>query len=293
MLPPGEGNNIYQGNNIFQTNSQAGALLPSREVSSPSQAINSTPASSQASGIHPNSPLAIAHLPPWEGSNSLPAAALLPSGIAGSSSSQAITLRPLQEGSNASQATALLPPSDGSSIPQAISSSQAKSQASGIPLSLLQQLLTFLPAKEAILTQQLLTFLWVKATVLPRLLLTFLLGKETMPPRSLLSFLPVKEAAFPRPLALPRQGSLVIQLGQSGRAVGIPPGTGHPSLPMRIASSPPPPPVGCPKVLLMKNPTLSWSLTFPTNLWNQLKGLFWLKDPTLWLSPGSLLTYST
>ena len=57
---------------------------------------------------------------------------------------------------------------------------------------------------------------------------------------------PVKEAAFPRPLALPRQVSLAIQLGHLGRAIGIPPGTGHPSLPRIIAPSPrkttPPPP---------------------------------------------------
>ena len=51
--PSGEGNNItqtnsQQGNNTTQTNSQAGA----REVSSTSQASNSTPVSSQASGIH-------------------------------------------------------------------------------------------------------------------------------------------------------------------------------------------------------------------------------------------------
>ena len=122
--PPGE------GNNTTQTNSQEGA----REVSSTSQASNSTLVSSQASGIPPNSPLAIAHLP-GEGSNSPPAAAHLPSGI----------------GSGSSQATALLPTSKGSSIPQ------ANNQAAGIPLTLCQ-LLTFLPAKEAILSWQQLTF---------------------------------------------------------------------------------------------------------------------------------------
>ena len=53
-----------EGNNTPQTNSQEGAPLPSMEASSPSQAINSTPVSSQASGVPPNSPLAIAHLPP-------------------------------------------------------------------------------------------------------------------------------------------------------------------------------------------------------------------------------------
>ena len=120
------------------------------------------------------------------------------------------------------------------------------------PLTPLWQLLTFLPAKEVILPHQLLTFPRGKAAVLPRLLLTILLGKEAMLPRPLLSFPPVKEAVFPRPLALPRQVSLAIQLGQSGRAIGVPPGTGHPSLPRRIAPSPgkttpPPPPSRPPK----------------------------------------------
>ena len=52
----------------------------------------------------------------------------------------------------------------------------------------------------------------------------------------------------------------------------------------------PTPPTGPAKVLPMKNLTLSGSLTFPTNLWHQRKGLFWLKGPTLRLPPGSLLT---
>ena len=50
------------------------------------------------------------------------------------------------------------------------------------------------------------------------------------------------------------------------------------------------PPLGIPRVLPRKNLTLSGSLTFPTNPWLQLKGLFWLKGPTLWLPPGSLPT---
>ena len=48
--------------------------------------------------------------------------------------------------------------------------------------------------------------------------------------------------------------------------------------------------LGLPKVLPMKNLTLSGSSTSPTYPWHQLKGLFWLKDPTLWLPPGSLPT---
>ena len=68
-----------------------------------------------------------------------------------------------------------------------------------------------------------------------------------------------------------------IKLGQAGRALGILPGMGLPSLPRRIAQSPrqmvlppgkatPPLPVGFPKGLLMKNLTLSRSLTYPANL---------------------------
>ena len=48
--------------------------------------------------------------------------------------------------------------------------------------------------------------------------------------------------------------------------------------------------LGIPRVLLKKNLTLSGSLTFPTNPWHQLKGLFWLKGPTLRLPLGSLPT---
>ena len=128
---------------------------------------------------------------------------------------------------------------------EVIQPQQAVSQA--FSLTLLWQLLTFLLGKEAIIPRQLLTFPWVKEAVLPRQWLTFLLGKEAIPPRPLLSFPPVKEAVFPRPLlnlptgkviALPRQVSLAIQLGQSGKVVGVSPGTGHPSLPRRISLPP-------------------------------------------------------
>ena len=109
--------------------------FPSREASSPSQAI--TPVSSQASGIPPNttpahlpsgggsnSLLAIAHLPSGEGGNSSQATAVLPSSK-GSSSSQVMAHLPSGEGRNASQATALLPSSEGNSVPQATNSPQA------------------------------------------------------------------------------------------------------------------------------------------------------------------------
>ena len=84
--------------------------------------------------------------------------------------------------------------------------------------------------------------------------------------------------------------------GQAGRALGTPPGINPLNLPLRPAQPPgkvpppPHPPAGPTKVLLMKNLTLSGSLTCPTNLWLQCKGLFWLKGPTLWLPLGSLLT---
>ena len=187
------------------------------------------------------------------------------------------------------------------------------------------QLLTFLPGKEAIHTQQvvlsfprgkeatspqqLLTFLPVKEAIHPQQIvspaLSFPLGKEAVLPRQLLTFPWVKEADLPRPLltsplgkvtVFPRQVNQAIKLGQSGKALGGLPGIGHPRLTRRIALSPGkttstlPPPVGFPKGLLMKNLTLSGSLTFPTNLWPQLKGQFWLKGPTLWLPPGNLLT---
>ena len=75
-----------------------------------------------------------------------------------------------------------------------------------------------------------------------------------------------------------------------------PPGNNPYYLPRRPAQPPgkvtlPPHPPAVPtKVLPMKNLTQSGSLTFPTNLWPQHKGLYWLKGPTLRLPLGSLLT---
>ena len=135
---------------------------------------------------------------------------------------------------------------------------------------LLQQLLTFLLGKEAILFWELLTFPQVKVTAPLRQLFSFPQGKEAIPPRLLPSFHTAKEAAYLRPLAPPRQVKLVTLLGHLGKVKGGPLGTGQPSLPSSLIppprkTTPPPPPVGHPKVLLMKNLTLSGSLTFPTN----------------------------
>ena len=125
-----------------------------------------------------------------------------------------------------------------------------------------RQLLTFFQGKEAILHWQLHTFLPRKEAVLCQQLLhwqlyTFLLRKEAVPPRLLLTF-PLGKVTV-----LPRQVNQAIKLGQSGKALGILPGIGHPRLPRRIVLSPGkttpplPPPVGFPKGFLMKNLTLS------------------------------------
>ena len=158
---------------------------------------------------------------------------------------------------------------------------------------LVRQLLTFLPGKEAILPWQLYTLPWKvtalllsrhQAVFLVRQLLTFLLGKEavlspelyTFPrkmsahPRLLPSVCTVREIAPLNPLAPPRQGRVITpRAGRQGNR--CPPGTGLHSLPRRSiqppgrATPPPYPPVGPTKVLQMKNPTLSGSLTCPTN----------------------------
>ena len=121
------------------------------------------------------------------------------------------------------------------------------------PLTPLWQLLTFLPAKEVILPQQLLTFPLGEGSSSFQAIAHHPSGEGSNASQATALLPPtVKEAVFPRPLALPRQVSLAIQLGQSGMAIGVPPGTGHPSLPRKIAPSPgkttpPPPPSRPPK----------------------------------------------
>ena len=140
-----------EGNNTTQANTQAGALLPSREGSNQVQANNLI-----GSQAPLNSTPAIAYLPPREGSSLLLAAAHLPS--EGSSSSQAIhhtlanatptTLAiarlPPGEGSNSPPATVHLP-LEGNSSPQATHSTPASSQASG---SLPTPAIAHLPPRE-------------------------------------------------------------------------------------------------------------------------------------------------
>ena len=265
-----------------QTGRQASALLPPREGSNLSQAGRQAVAS-LPSGEGSNSTQAGAHLPSREVSSSLQAGdLLLPLGKEAIYLRQAGTLLPPGEGSNSSQvgsqASSLLPNRGGSILPR--------------------QLLTFLPGEgsnspsaTAHLSyqgrKQFFTGNWSTSSggskqflpgtcspslqgsqaVLPRQLLTFLLGKVTVLP-SQPPFLPPG-----REVAIFRQA---IKLGQAGRALGILPGIGHPRLPRGTALPPRqtvltpwkatqtlPSPVGSPRGLLMKNLTISGSLTYP------------------------------
>ena len=143
--------NITRANATIWSNNLVSQTIRQASTSPPGEDNNTLQTNIQA-GTNPNPPLAIAHLPPREGSNSLPATAHLP--LEGSSSSQAIALLPPvevcnsllaaahlpPEGSSSSQATALLPsgessnssqatalpfPSKGSSNPQVTDSPQA------------------------------------------------------------------------------------------------------------------------------------------------------------------------
>ena len=259
-----------EGNNISQTNCQTGTLLPSREVSSPSQTINSTPASSQASGIHPNSPLAIAHLPPREGSNSLLAAAHLLSGIASSSSSQAIMLHPLQEGSNASQATALLPPSKGSNIPQATSSSQVSSQASGIPPNSPPAIAHLPPGKGSNFPLATAHLPSGEGSSSSQAIACLPSGEGNNASQATALLLPSKGSSIPQVTSSPQAGQFSnptrsVRQGRRHSPRHRAPQSSQKNSTITWEDNPTSTPVGCPKVLLMKNPTLSGSLTFPTN----------------------------
>ena len=273
LLPPREGSNpppatghlLPEGTGLPQANNQvigshptlARAHLPPGEGSNsppatvhPPSEGNSSP-NSQAPGIL--STMAIAHLPPGEGSNSPP-----------------VTVHPSSEGNSSPNnqasgglstlAIAHLPPGEGSnSLPEAVhlpSEDVSSSQA-----------IVFLPSGEENNSSQ--------ATSLP------LHRERNSSPQSSRS----SQAG---------QGNNPPRAGRQGNR--SPPGTGLHSLPRRPvqpprkATLPPHPLVGPTKVLQMKNLTLSGSLTFPTNPWHQLKGLFWLKDPTLQLPLCSLLT---
>ena len=239
---------------------------------------------------------AIAHLPPGEGSNSPPATGhLCPEGTgppqansqaSGGHPAPAIAHLPPGEGSNSLPAT-VHPPSEGNSSPQ------ANSQASGglptlaiahlppgeVSNSLLgavhlpseddssSQVIVLLPSGEENNSSQ-------ANSLLPH-------SERNSSPQSSSSTHAGQGNNTPRAV---RQGNRCPPRHKSTQSSQVASTTSQEGNPT------PHPPAGPPKVLQMKNPTLSGSLTFPTNPWHQLKGLFWLKDPTLWLPLGSLLT---
>ena len=163
-----------------------------------------------------------------------------------------------------------------------------------------RQLLTFLLGKEAVSPWQLLTFLPGEGSNSP-LATAHLPTREgssslpataQLPPREVSSssqatahLLPGEGNSSSQSTTLPSLGEEVAilrqanKLGQAGRVLGILPGIGHPRLSMGTALPPRktvltprkatpllPFPVGFPKGLLMKNLTLSGSLTYPANL---------------------------
>ena len=241
LLPPGEGSNLSQagrqavtllppgdGSNLSQAGSQVGALLPSREGTVLPRQLLIFPQGKEA--------ILLSILPRKEAVSPRQ----LPTFLRGK---EAIYLR------------------------------QAGRQVPSFPIGketvLPRPLLTFLLGKEAVSPSQLHSFLQGKEVILCQQLLTFLLGKVTVLPRQPLIL----------PWVIPKQVKQAIKLGQAGRASGILPGIGHSRLPRRIAlpprqtvlppgkTTPPlPSPVGFPKGLLMKNLTLSGSLTYQANL---------------------------
>ena len=167
---------------------------------------------------------------------------------------------------------------------------------------------TVRPGKEALLPRLALS-LPGKTTVFPRqvpllfpgklapLLATAVLPVEGSSSSQATALIPsVEGSSSPNSLSSTQAGQINNPTSSFRQGYRCPPGTGPPRPPRRSipppgkATLPPPPLLGLPRILLMKNLTLSGSSTSPTNLWPQLKGLFWLKDPTLWLPPGSLLT---
>ena len=208
---------------------------------------------------------------PGEGSNSLPAVAHLPSGV-GSSSSQA------------SQATALLPPSEGSSNPH------ANSQAAGIPPN--SPAIAHLPPS--------------KGSNSPSVTAHLPLGEGSSSSQTI-AHLPSREGSYTSQataLLTPSEGSSIPQATSSPQAgqfsnptrsvrqgCRCPPR--HPSLPRRIALSPGktiplPPPSRPPQGSSHEEPNPKWVINLsnkPLTPAQRSEGLFWLKDPTLWLPP--------
>ena len=246
----------------------ATALLPPGEGSNSPLATGHLllEGTGQVTGSHPTQP--IAHLPPREGSNSPPATVHLPSeGNSSPYSRHQVSFLLGKE--------AILPRQLSSYSGNCSPSSRGRKQfspsncSSALPITravfLLWQLLTFLLGKEAILSRELYTFPQ-KMSALPRPMFSFPQRKQFLP-------------GYFSPSTHPPQSSRSSQAGQgnnpprAGRQGNRhPPGISlhslprRPAQPPRKATPPPHPPVGPTKVLQMKNPTLSGSLTFPTNL---------------------------
>ena len=235
LLPPGEGSNSppSTGHLLLE-----GTVLPQ--------------ANSQVIGSQPTP--AIAHLPPREGSNSPPTTGHLPPEGTGlpQANSQAI-------GSHPTLAIAHLPPGEGSNSPLATvhpsleGNSSPNIQASGGPPSLA---IAHLPPGEG-------------SNSLPG---AVHLPSEDVSSSQATSLLTHRERnsspQSPRSTQA-GQGHNPPRAGRQGNR--CPPGTSLHSLPRRPvqppgkATPPPHPLVGPTKVLQMKNPTPSGSLTFPTN----------------------------
>ena len=246
LLNKKEGN-ITRANAINLTNNlasqadrQASASLPPREGSNPSQTgrqagtlIPSRERSNQA-GSQAGTPQATAHLPLGEGSSSSQVTALLPPREV-SSTSQAIALLPPGEGSNSTPAIAHLPPWEGSNSPS------AGSQAGDL-----------LPSREGSSSSQAIAHL-------PS-------GKGSNSPPAIAHLLLGEGSSSPQAGQSNNQARSVRQGCRQSNRHRAPQASQENSTISQEDNLTTTPPVGSPKGLLMKNLTLSGSLTFPTNL---------------------------
>ena len=101
LLPPGERGNSPPA--TVHLSPEGNSFLNSQANNNSNITINSINNQANSQGLSPNHTLAIAHLSPGEGSNSLPGAAHLPSEV--DSSSQQTGSTPTREENNSSQAT--------------------------------------------------------------------------------------------------------------------------------------------------------------------------------------------
>ena len=101
LLPPGEGSNSPPA--TVHLSPEGNSFLNSQANNINNITINSVNNQANSQGLSPNHTPAIAHLPPGEGSNSLPGAVHLPS--EDDSSSQQTGSTPAREENNSSQAT--------------------------------------------------------------------------------------------------------------------------------------------------------------------------------------------